>query len=242
MIAADQPDCFGGAVIAGVSSRQDGTVLDRTRDARHDPEFVARRQMICHEFGIEYEACVYQIISYEPENTFDSIVEVDTPNTDGVHADVLYTETPGVGLFLPVADCIGTVIYDPRRKSLALAHIGRHASIADTLAKTITLFTHKGSRAEDLMIWMAPSVGKENYHMKYFDLKSAPAWRAYCVERDDGVYLDLRGYNRSRAIESGVPAAQISISSIDTASDANYFSHSQGDAIGRFAVVAMIRS
>lgn len=241
MIVADQPTCFPDEVFVSVSSRQDGTLLDRTNGDRHDFEVVERRKAFCDAVGLNYESCVYQIITYEPGTPFDTIVEVALPDIEGKYADVLYTETEGIGLFLPVADCISTVIYDPRRRALALAHIGRHASLADTLAKTVKFFMQKSSRAEELLVWMAPSVKQEHYRMEYFDRKDSPEWRKYCESRDDGFYVDLQGYNYARATDEGVLPEHIIVSPVDTAIDPNYFSHSQGDTAGRFAVLAILQ-
>jgi len=240
MIAQDQPTCFPKDVIAGVSSREDGSMLDRTLDDRHHNSIIVNRLQYCKKIGIDYQKCVYQIINYGPENTFDRIVQLDSSQSIDVHADVLYTEQPKVGLFLPIADCIGTIIYDPTRKAIALAHLGRHASVADTIKKTIDFFTMKGSRPQDLIIWMAPSVGRKHYRMEYFDHHDDKKWRDFCQAKDGGFYLDLQGYNRARAVTCGVMPVNIHASRIDTATDPNYFSHSQGDKSARFAVVAMI--
>jgi len=242
VIAADQPTNLPKELLVAVSSREDGTMLDRSLGDRHAAEIVANRKAFCGEVGINYENCVYQIISYTPEATFRIITEVSGPNTEGVVADVLYTEKLGIGLFLPIADCVGTIIYDSKRKALALAHLGRHASIADTITKTIEFFIRNGSKAEDLHIWMAPSVKQQSYRMEYFDKATDPLWQSYCLEKDGGFYLDMQGYNQSRAIAAGVPAENIIVSPVDTATDPHYFSHSQGDQQGRFAVVAELRA
>jgi len=242
MIAADQPANLPEELLVAVSSREDGTMLDRSRDNRHDVEIVANRKAFCDEAGVNYENCAYQIISYTPEATFRIITEVSEPNTEGVVADVLYTEKPGIGLFLPIADCVGTIIYDPKRHALALAHLGRHASLADTITKTIEFFAAKGSNVGDLCIWMAPSVKQQSYRMEYFDRATDPLWKDYCLKKDGGFYLDMQGYNQSRAIDAGVPAENITVSPVDTATDEDYFSHSQGDQHGRFAVVTELRT
>lgn len=242
MIQKDQPTCFTIDLQVAVSSREDGTMLDRSRADRHDEEIVQNRQSFCQSAGLDYQACVYQLISYGEDQTYDKIVEVTEPNTEGVPADVLYTEQPGVGLFLPVADCVGTVIYDPIRKAVALAHLGRHATLAGTMAKTIEFFVEHGSDPQDLYIWMSPNVEQSSYRMEYFDSANKPGWQGFCEHRNGGFYLDLAHYNQARAVELGVALERITVSSVDTASNEHYFSHSQGDQTGRFAVVAMIHS
>lgn len=240
MIQCDQPDCFPEGVVAKVSSRDDGTMLDRTKDDRHEPSVVDSRRRFTQQAGIPYENCVYQVITYAADRTYDEIKEVEEPDTEGCLADVLYTERPELGLFLPVADCVATVIYDPGRHALALAHIGRHASLAGTMRKTIDYFVERGSNPHNLLVWMAPSVGSESYRMEYFNEKDKKEWREFAVERPDGVYLNLRGYNRTLAVKAGVLPEHIAVSPVDTATNGHYFSHSHGDHAARFAAVAYL--
>lgn len=134
MIAADQPVCFPSELLIAVSSKNDGTMLNRIR-GRHVAEVLDNRRRFCDQIGVNYDDVVYHVIAYDQAQTFDTIAQVtetDTVkyNSEGILADALYTEAAGVGLFLPVADCIATVIYDPKRRALMLAHLGRHSTVA----------------------------------------------------------------------------------------------------------------
>jgi len=241
MIIKDQPSYFPDNVVVRVSSRDDGTMLDRARETIHAPDIESLRKKFCENQGLEYKNFVYQIITYGDQDSYDVIGEVTRPDNEGVHADALFTRTPGIGLFLPIADCVATVLYDPTQKILALLHLGRHSSIARLMTKMIEHLQNQGSNPNDLVIWMAPSVDQENYRLDYFDHKDEDEWRDFAVAKDDGIYLDLRGFNKNLAIQSGVKPENIYTSPINTATNSNYFSHSQGDVSGRFAVLAMIR-
>lgn len=245
MIAADQPTCFPKNLLVKVSSRNDGTVLDRAVGI-HDPNIVTNRTRFCETNGISYGDVVYQRINYDDTQTYDHIAGVDERHTckfvDEVAADALITSARGIGLLLPVADCVATVIYDAVHERLAIVHLGRHSTIANLMPRVLEHMRSLGSRMEDIMIWMAPSVQQAHYRMEYFDHKDEPEWREYCEYRDNGYYLDLQGYNRSRAIETGVLPEHITVSPVDTVIDPNYFSHSQGDTAGRFAVLVMMQS
>lgn len=240
MIAADQPSCFPSDLLVAVSSRDDGTMLDRSLENRHDPSIVANRTAFCAQAGANYENTAYQIILYDENQSYDTIAQVDKADPEGVCADALYTEMAGVGLFLPVADCVATIVYDPERKALTSAHLGRHASIAKLMTKLVNFMIEKGSDASNLIVWMAPSVGRDSYRMDYFDHLDDPDWAGFAVQRDGAVYLDLAGFNAQLANNEGVPVENIHTSSVDTATDTNYFSHSQGDSTGRFAVFSQI--
>ena len=246
MIRTDQPTYFPPELLIAVSSKDDGTMLNRIR-GRHVAEVLENRRRFCDQIGVKYDDVVYHVISYNQAQTFDNIAEVtetDTVkyNNEGIFADALYTEAAGVGLFLPVADCIATVIYDPKRRALMLAHLGRHSTVAQLMTRAIRYFVERGSQAKDLQIWISPSITQKNYRMDYFNHTNDMNWHNFCRQTADGIYLDMQGFNRSLAVQAGVPANNIFISPIDTADDSNYFSHSAGDTGGRVAVLAEIKS
>ncbi len=245
MIQTDQPTCFPPGVLVRVSSKYNGTVLNKAVGT-HEGVGMTNRQQFCSDNGVEYRNVVYQRIKYGDDHTYDVITDVDASDTTEYVSeragDALFTRSVGVGLFLPVADCIATVIYDPSHKYLALLHLGRHSTMANLMSKTIDHFVERGSKAEELIIWMAPSVQKSHYVMQYFDHKDEPEWQGYVEVRDDGIYLDLHGYNHSQALEHGVLAKNIHQSDVNTAIHPDYYSHSQGDKTGRFAVLAIIQS
>ena len=246
MIVADQPTCFPSDLLVAVSSKDDGTMLNRIR-GRHVAEVLENRRRFCDHIGVKYDDVVYHVISYDQGQTFDNIAEVtetDTVkcNNEGIFADALYTEAAGIGLFLPVADCIATVIYDPKRRAVMLAHLGRHSTVVQLMSRAVQHFVERGSRAKDLQIWMSPSITQKNYRMDYFNYADDDDWQNFCHKKTDGFYLDMQGFNRLLAIRSGVSSNNIFISPIDTADNPNYFSHSSGDFGGRFAVVACMKS
>ena len=245
MITTDQPTCFPSDLLVAVSSKDDGAMLNRIR-GRHVAEVLENRRRFCDQISVTYDDVVYHVISYNQGQTFNKIADVteaDTTrhNSEGIFADALYTEAAGVGLFLPVADCIATVIYDPKRRALMLAHLGRHSTVAQLMSQAVQYFVRRGSQVKDLQIWMSPSITQKNYRMDYFDHADDINWHNFCHQTADGIYLDMQGFNRSLAVQAGVPADNIFISPIDTADNPNYFSHSSGDTAGRIAVVAMMR-
>ena len=246
MIRTDQPTYFPPELLIAVSSKDDGTMLNRIR-GRHVAEVLENRHRFCDQIGVKYDDVVYHVISYDRAQTFDNIAEVTEAdmvkhNNEGIFADALYTEMAGVGLFLPVADCIATVIYDSKRRALMLAHLGRHSTVAQLISQAVQYFVERGSQAKDLQIWMSPSITQKNYRMDYFNHANDTNWQNFCRQTADGIYLDMQGFKRSLAIQAGVPADNTFISPIDTADDPNYFSHSAGDTGGRFAVLAEIKS
>lgn len=68
MIAADQPVCFPSDLLVAVSSKDDGTMLNRIR-GRHVAEVLENRQRFCDQIGVKYDDVVYHVISYDQTQT-----------------------------------------------------------------------------------------------------------------------------------------------------------------------------
>lgn len=242
MIAQDQPRIAPDITIA-ISSKEDGTVLDRS-GVIDRLAILLNRKNICLAAGLDYDNCVNQCILYHPDASYESIAEVDSRSvsihTQEIVADVLFTRSEGVGLFLPVADCVATVLYDPIKRYLALAHLGRHSTVSQALSRTIRHFVANGSNPSDILVYMSPSAQRNSYRLDYFDHSDEPQWRPFVDEKDDGVYIDMQHFNERVCLDNGILADHITISDVDTVTNENYFSHSAGDTSGRFAVIAMM--
>lgn len=211
----------------------------------HDSSVEANREAFCRANNVNLADVVYQRIRYDEKMTYDIIQEVDETMTmrsmAEVPADGLFTRRPGVGMFLPVADCVATIIYDPSRRYLAMLHMGRHSTMAGLLPKMLKKFSDEGSQPRDLLVWMSPAAGRGSYKMQYFDKKTDPAWQPFVDEKSDGIYLDLRGFNRQACLNAGILADNIDVSTVDVmATPTTYFSHAMGDINGRMAALAMM--
>ena len=158
-----------------------------------------------------------------------------------IHADTLVTRQPNVGLFLPLADCIGAVVHEPTSRTLAVMHLGRHSTDSDVVDKFCDKLAADGIALTDATVWMSPSVSQASYRMDYFESAKHHSWQPFVDHREDGMYLDIAGYNRAQFVRRGVPEHNIHLPSTDTATDPAYFSHSSGDTTERFAIVAMMK-
>lgn len=244
MIQADWPTCFPDTVLVALSSVDEGTMLDRAVGI-HDGSITTNRTAFVSRLGLSYGDVVFQRINYDQHQTYRAVAIVDECDTttykSEVAADALITDAAGVGLFLPVADCIPAVIYDPTLKRISLLHLGRHSTVANLMTAVLDDLRTKGSQPDDLIIWFGPSVQKQSYKLEYFRAETDPEWRNFVTKAEDGIYIDMQGYNRAQALVSGVDARNIHSSTVDTATDNNYFSHSNGDTTGRFGVVVMLK-
>lgn len=166
--------------------------------------------------------CQYKIIS--DNDMGDGIVSEST-----IIADGLVVTKPNHALFLPLADCIGAVIYDKKQNVLMLSHFGRQNLCDFGGTKSIEFLVNNfGIDPNDLEISFSPAAGRDNYPLFAFNNRGL-------------VEVAIEQINKA-----GVPIDNIHVSDIDTTTDEKYFSHSQfligkRPTDGRFAIAAMIK-
>ncbi len=244
MILTDQATCFPSNVVVAFSSKDDGTVLDRAVGI-HNPSIVTNRTKFCDSQGVSYGDVAYQRIIYDERGTYNLIAEIDSRSTTAftseIMADALFTRKKHVGILLPVGDCVATVMYDEKKQFLAVAHLGRHSSLAGLIPKLTRYFTEMGSNLRDVTVWMSPSAQKDSYALEFFTHENEPEWQGFYEYRDGVYYLDMQGHNKQQFIEGGIPSSHIFISPVNTMRNEHYFSHAGGDKTGRMALLAMMR-
>ncbi len=233
MIASDQPTVFGSGVIAAVSSKSDGNMSFGRGDA---DETFQNRLAFLHAVGINPEDTTLVQISYDGVEDFARYkVVTDDHKGEGIFApksntiaDALVTTEPGHALFLPIADCVGVVLYDRKQRILMVSHIGRHSAEIDGAFKSVAYLTEQfDADPVDVVAWLSPAVGKATYPLHKKDGKG------------------LHEVICEQLTQAGVLTEHIEVSLVDTAEDIEYFSHSQfkagtRESDGRFAIVAMM--
>ena len=139
------------------------------------------------------------------------------------------TDSPELALFLPIADCVGAVLYDPTKKVLMLSHLGRHNLEQDGGQKSVEFMVKEfGVDPNNIITWLSPAAGAENYPMFSFNNRG------------------MQDVTTEQLMKAGVKAESISASPIDTTTNQNYYSHSEfkkgnRPEDGRFAVVVKMR-
>lgn len=148
---------------------------------------------------------------------------------DAPYADALVTTTPDLALFLPVADCVATTIYDEVNGVLMLSHLGRHSLEQQGGRKSVEFLQHQyGSEPETLKVWLGPAPGKAAYPIHALNGKGMK----------EAVFAQLA--------EAGIDPENIIDTPADTTTDPRYFSYSEflkgNKPEGRFAMVAVMRA
>lgn len=233
MIKSDQPTIFGAGVIAIVSSVADGNMK---RGGQDEGAVHENRRKFLSRHIIAMQSTVLCGVTYDREDFahYEVVRGKDKgrgmlPDTDSVIADGIATDEKRCALFLPLADCIGAILYDSSRKALMVSHLGRHSTEQYGAKKSVEFMKYKfGSQPEDIMVWLSPAPNGQDY----------PLWK-----RENKSFHDV---TRDDLLSAGIKAERIEISPVDTVTNREYFSHSeflQGhrDLDGRFAIVAMMR-
>lgn len=199
-----------------------------------------------HHFSIP---SVRLFVTYGDSHTYTEVRRVGTDERgQEVAADALYTTDPEVTLTLPVADCVATVVYDPVAGLLGVLHLGRHASVSGLIeAFAASVSAQAGSRPENWHVWMSPSLQAASNRLEYFNPLHLQEWEAFTRHDDDGMLrVDIPAHNKERFMLLGVPEGSMYVSSVDTYTDAHYFSYraaverNDPSRQGRMAVAAMM--
>jgi copper oxidase (laccase) domain-containing protein len=234
MISSDQPTIFSDRVIVKVSSIDDGPMNFRG----NDPDEIQNNRVFFLEAagGIDPLMATLVQVSYEDTTDFTRYKPVEEENvgegilepSSSLEADALVAARPDQALFLPLADCIGAVIYDPRNEILMVSHLGRHSVEQNGGQKSVEYLKNEfDSNPADLKVWLSPAAGKENYPLHALNNKG------------------LHEAVVEQMVQAGINFENIEVSHVDTTESLDYFSHSEflkGNRTddGRFAIVAMM--
>ena len=217
---------FNGKIEVGISEIDDGNM--RFFGDGDELEIIKNQRKMVGLMGLNDAARIRTIYGersnftdyYEitkenlPEYSINNI-ENEIPVSDG-----LVTRETGVGILLPLADCLGAVVFDERQEIVGLLHAGRQDVEQDGPRKFIEYFVKSfGSSASDLKIYFSPYA--LNYHVFKLDKNLGEAAKEQFTGA--GVLLD-----------------NIIDFKIDTVSSNNLLSYSSGDTTKRFAIVAKL--
>ncbi len=158
-------------------------------------------------------------------------------------ADGVVTDSPEFTLCLRFADCVPILLYDPVRRAAGMAHAGWKGTIAGVAASAVEAMRAQfGSRPEDLLAGIGPSIGPDHYAVgdEVLDaLRTAfgDAAGRWLVRRGDETYLNLWAVNQDALRRSGI--INIELAGICTACHTeDWFSHrAEHGRTGRFAAL-----
>ena len=217
---------FNEKVKVGISEIADGNMRFFGGD---ENEIIENQRRLCNSIELANENVARVRTIYENRNSFTEYFEITNENLSGYSienselqipvSDGLATKLSNVGFLLPLADCLGIVVFDEENEVLGLLHAGRQNIEEFGPKKFVEFFNEKfGSKPEKLKIYFSPHA--VNYSVYKFDGKL------------------LSDVAKEQLVEAGVLLENIISSEIDTVSDEHFPSHSSGDKDFRFAIVS----
>ncbi|MBQ6147829.1 polyphenol oxidase family protein [Candidatus Saccharibacteria bacterium] len=221
---------FDGKVEVGISETSDGNM--RFFGEGDEGEIIENQRRLGSSFtGSESRLARVRTI-YDERKDFTDYRElteenlgdyaIENPEGEILVSDGLVTRDSKIGLFLPLADCLGVVVFDERQGILGLLHAGRHNIEQEGAKKFIEYFKEKfGSEARDLALYFSPHA--VNYPIFKFGGRG------------------LSEVATEQFLDSGVLGENIFNPKIDTVKSANFPSYSSGDKFKRFAIAAKIK-
>lgn len=160
------------------------------------------REVFFNSIGLTREKAAFQ-----KQVHGDTITYVSVPGNVG-ESDAMVTDKREVALSISTADCTAIFIYDPVKKIIAGIHSGWRGTEKRITAKTLQrLKTEYGCRAENLFVYVGPSISRDNYEV---GREVADRFNSRYVDEKNGkIYLDVSAANYDMIINAEVPYHQI---------------------------------
>ena len=167
------------------------------------------------------------------------IARVDEPVEVVQGVDGLVTDKRGVALFATFADCYPIVLWDPKTKSVGLAHAGWRGTVAGVAQAAVkAMHDEYGSSPEDIQAGIGPGICGRCYEVggevaEQFDS------RFVTQGAGDRFLLDLASANRVQLEEAGV--AHVHVMDLCTKETDFLPSHRRTPDGTRFGAIVTIR-
>jgi polyphenol oxidase len=178
-------------------------------------------------------------------------VAVDAAGSAAGDADIILSNDPGLALAIQTADCIPLLVADRRIGAVAAAHAGWRGLAAGVPMTTVEAMTREfGSRPADLVAAIGPSISAPAYEVgkDVWERFAAAGFSADQLARwfrggarADHWHFDGWQATREQLDAAGIPADQVHLSALCTATDPAFCSYRR-DGAGAGRVAAAIRA
>jgi len=215
-----------------------------------DPEAVRENyRRVCSLMGVGIDDCV--VTNQVHGKVVRVVTEADKHacmSKTPYEADGVVTSVKGLPIICFVADCVPVLLWDGVNSVAGAVHCGWKSSVADILGEAVEKMCSLGAEVKHIRAAMGAAIGKCCFET---DDDVPQAVEKYLggdteglfVKREDGKTLvDLRGANKRRLMQLGVPEENIDISEECTmCSHEKYWSHryTKGDRGSQAAVIVL---
>ena len=183
---------------------------------------------------------VFQTMGCDPASIHDvwllhgtNIVYADAPRPleeTPAKADILFTDSPKVSLYMRFGDCVPIMFHDPSKNIIGIAHAGWMGTVRGVAKAAVEgMQLHYGCKPENIIAGIGPSIGVDHYEVGadvilQFQEKYSHDADQVLQTRNGSTFLDLWTANVIQLRNAGVE--QIQVSSVCTACHLDdWFSH-----------------
>ncbi len=210
--------------------------LSFSEGIRFDSQNVSiAKAMLANYLGINVEAMKFQ---NQVHGKHIQIVDFSTGYND---SDGLITDLPLLVLNAKLADCGGILVFDPVHRAIAAIHSGWKGTALNIATAGIEkLVEQYSSNPVDLLAYITPSAGGENYEVEEDVAKNFPNTTKYI---GNSKYLfDIKKEIHQQLIRAGLLSHHIEVSKECTIANENLHSfRREGDNSGRMSAFIMMR-
>ncbi len=176
-------------------------------------------------------------------------------------ADAIVTDDPAIAIAVVAADCVPLLMADRRTGAVGAVHAGWRGTVARVTPATVeTLAREFGSRPDDLVVAIGPSIGGCCYEVgsELVDAFATAGHERYLIDRwflatpasrgrlqvgdRKRLRLDVAGANRDQLILAGVPEAQIHIAGLCTAMNLDLLTSYRAERESAKRIAGVIRA
>ncbi len=183
-------------------------------------------------------------ISQKPEHK-----ESKVPGVCYEGFDSILTAQKGITVMIRVADCVPIILYNPKKKVIAVTHAGWKGTLSEISIKTIHQMEKQfGCCPADIKAGIGPAIGKCCFSVTHevaekFTEKLEGS-KYFVSQNKSSSYIDLKEANKTQMILSGLKVENIETSEICTSCRSDvFFSHRREKGrTGRFALLAGLHS
>lgn len=159
--------------------------------------------------------------------------------------DGLVTADKGVFLYATIADCLPVLFYDAKKKIIGIAHVGWRGLLRGIIQSIIQTFVEKGSRSQDILIGIGPSIRACCYvidrEREAAFSKTFPKWSERILRSNKNVFLDMQELVKLQLIELGVSIVNIEDTKVCTKdASSEFYSFRRNDAEQFAAIIGIL--
>jgi len=219
-------------ILAFYSVKDDGNIAFHVGDDKQNVE--QNRKRLASKYNYDNKKLVYM------EQTHSCNIKIVDNSSAKLqeNCDALITNCVNLPLMVMVADCMPILIYDKKKRVIAVVHSGRNGTFLNIAPKTVKKMVEEfGSNSNDILVYIGASICKDCYEVD--ENLANIAINSFGISYVQNNHIDLKSICIDQLISCGIHRENIKDENYCTkCSGDKYFSYRRDfDKSGRFALV-----